>query len=215
MVTVPRRFFFPFLLFGVFFFLSIQHQYVGAADTGPDTPQISLHAKNRELTAKQIEMGQLHFTADIRNTGSTILLLGHPLACFPEHYKIGDPFSPQKRYGKSELLLEIKKPSGKHMTIRQGGKRYFEPGNFEYLYLLPNSSKTVYIGWFGGSRSDRWENHPSAASVFNESGEYTITLFYKNTLPKIAIRTNPMKKPELTDGWKGELRSNPLLIKIK
>ncbi len=185
------------------------------SETENQIAKITLTPGSQSYSLNQASLGKVHFMAELTNKTDEVLVIVHPLVTYPEDYMHGDEYPPESRHGLAEILLNITQPSGESMMLREGGRTYFEPGNMDYLYVLPKSSKSFYVGWFFQNSKGRWEDDNQAWKAFGEKGTYEVEIIYRNFLPKAAVRTNPMQKAEFIKPWNGEILSETITIEVK
>ncbi len=197
--------------------LILVYSTTALADNHPvnQSGTLTLTPGSKVYTLNQASMGKVHFMAEIKNTTEDVLVIAHPLTTYPEGYKHGDEFPSASRHGFSEILLNITQPNGEVVMLREGGSKYFEPGNLDYFFILPKSSKSFYVGWFFQNSKGRWEDDTQAWKAFAQKGTYEIYMVYRNFLPLAAVRTNPMEKAEFIKPWNGEIISETITVEVK
>ncbi len=186
-----------------------------ATESAPQTGKLTLTPGSQVYSLNQASLGKVHFMAELSNRTDDVLVIAHPLTTFPEGYKHGDEYLPENRHGLAEIILNITQPDGEVVVLREGGRKYFEPGNLDYFYILPKSSKSFYVGWFFQNSKGRWEDDNQAWKAFAQKGKYEVYMVYRNFLPQAAVRTNPMEKAEFIKPWNGEIVSEVITIEVK
>jgi len=62
--------------------------------------------------------------------------------------------------------LNITKPDGSNVILRDGNLYGFDPKNVYLLTIPPGEIRTFDVGWFFQNARGRWERDDEAAKVF-------------------------------------------------
>jgi len=150
--------------------------------------------------------GAVRFFADVQNPRARSVVVAHPTVCVPAGR---DAFRVEDRHGRSEILLEVTRPDGSRVTLRDG-PHFFEPGRTSHLRIPPGGSQRFTVGWFFLNARGRWENDAAAATLFSQPGQYTVRIVLRNMF-RCAIGPDDWTPVEV---WTGEMRSDPVTIRI-
>lgn len=192
----------------------------GVSSTLPDSTPLSLELAS-DSTSYSVEgarRGAVGFTATIRNAGSTPIVVGHPSVCFPAGYRRGQSIDARERRGNSEILLEIERPDGEIVVLRESPMSRFEPGRFDHVRfdhvrLPPGGSGSFRLGWFFENARGKWEDDREAWRVFTDPGVYRVEAILRNRWPKALIR-DASGESVFVDVWTGEIRSPEVVLQI-
>lgn len=176
---------------------------------------ILLHPRSSTFDMGKVPQGAVGFTASIKNEGTTTITIAHPSICFPAGYNEGEIRRFNDSHGKSEILLNIRKPDGAEVILRDGYLHYFDPGNVPLITIPPNGTGTFDVGWFFQNARGRWEQDDEAAKVFLLKGKYKIRILLRNVFPKAALYDESTKGRKFTDVWTGEVESAEITIEVK
>lgn len=176
-------------------------------------PSITLGPESSEYTLDDVFRGTFQFAVAVENRDEGPITFAHPTICYPGDHQIGKSLDLRKRHGKSEILLTVQRPDGSDIVLRDG-PHFFDPDNASYFIIDPGESSLFYIGWFFQNARGGWENDINAKDVFTGSGEYRLTLLYRNTFPKALIHDASTDRSRYTDVWTGEIQSNDITVTI-
>jgi hypothetical protein len=176
---------------------------------------ISLLPRSFVFDIGKVPQGAVSFTASIKNEGATTITIAHPSICFPADYKQGQTRRFTGSHGKSEILLQIRKPDSTDIILRDGYFHYFDPRNEPLITIPANGTGTFDVGWFFQNARGRWEQDDEAAKVFLLKGKYKIRILLRNIFPKAVLYDEITRKNEFTDVWTGEIESKEITIEVK
>jgi hypothetical protein len=163
----------------------------------------------------KVPQGVVAFLATIRNERPETITIAHPSTCSPAEIKVGGTRYFKDNHGKSELLLEITKPNGRKVTLRDGWMYGFDPNNVYLLTIPPGGTGNFSLGWFFQNARGRWENDGEAATVFLQKGTYKVRIIFRNVFPKASVYNTAANKPESVNVWMGEMQSEEVIIEIR
>jgi len=170
-----------------------------------------------ELTKVQ----EVRFTATIRNETPEIITIAHPSFCVPAEVKAREVHLFRDNRGKSDLLLEVTKPNGRRITLRDGGHAFFQDQDLGFdksafiLTIPPGGTGSFYLGRFFASSLTTWEDLEDCATSFADKGIYKVRIILRNVLPKAMVLKNAAKKYEPVKVWMGEMRSKEATLEIR
>jgi hypothetical protein len=175
---------------------------------------LRLDPRSAKFDIDQVPQGAVRFTATIRNEGPEAITVAHPSVCLPPDYAPGATWNPRDFHGKSEILLQIHRPDGSEIVLRDGYRSYFDPGNIPVLTIPSGGTGTFDVGWFFQNARGRWERDDEAARVFLLKGTYKVRMLIRNHFPTAGvydIRTREMKFLKI---WTGEMKSREITVEI-
>lgn len=174
---------------------------------------LELASDSTSYDGEGVRRGAVGFTATIRNAGSTPIVVGHPSVCFPAGYRKGQSIDARERRGNSEILLEIERPDGEIVVLRESPMSRFEPEHFDHVRLPPGGSGSFRLGWFFENARGKWEDDREAWRVFSDPGVYRVEATLRNRWPKALIR-DASGESVFVDVWTGEIRSPEVVLQI-
>lgn len=169
--------------------------------------ELSLESSEPNYTLEDVDRGAVRFVAKITNSSDKTLVVGHPSFCFPSR-ALSAGIRLDDRDGKSEILLQIRKPNGEQVNLRDESQ--FEPEFVSHLVIPPKDSKQFSLGWFFQNARGKWDDDRVAWTVFAAKGSYVVQLTLRNTFPYLISPT----QSEPLAVWTGELRSKPIKIQV-
>lgn len=158
------------------------------------------------------------FTARIKNNDTKSVTIAHPAASWPEKPEAGVVKAVEDLHGKSEILLEVTKPDGSKVILRDGTMHYFDPGNSPCLNIEPGKTDSFHVGWFFQNARGRWENDLKAWKVFEDKGTYKVRIFLRNAFSHAIYNYeegNTLKVKHVKDVWTGEVESDEVAVLVK
>lgn len=162
-----------------------------------------------------VPQGAVRFTATIRNEGPETITVAHPAACLPPDYTPGETWYLEDSHGKSEILLQILRPDGSEIVLRDGYRSYFDPGNMPVLRIPSGRTGTFDVGWFFQNARGRWERDDEAARVFLLKGTYKVRMLIHNQFPTAGLYDMQTKEMKFLKIWTGEMESQEITIEIE
>ncbi len=183
--------------------------------TSPPNASITMTPYSVTYDLSEVPQGAVRFTASIRNEGTTPMTIAHPSICFPADYKSGEIRRFNDSHRKSEILLEITKPNGTSVILRDGQLHGFDPKNVYLLKIPSGEIRTFDVGWFFQNARGRWERDDEAAKAFLLKGKYKIKILFRNFFPKAALYDEHTKESRFVDVWTGEIESAQVTVEIK
>jgi len=175
---------------------------------------IQLLPKSPVFDLESVPQGAVSFTASIKNGGAKTITLAHPSVCFPADYKLGDIRRFEDSHGKSEILVEITRPDGSKLVMRDGSMYAFDPENVPILTIPPGETREFEVGWFFQNARGRWEQDGEAAKAFLIKGEYRVRILFRNSFPKAALYDENAGGTQWIDVWTGEMESPEITIEV-
>jgi len=163
----------------------------------------------------EVPQGVVAFSARIKNERLETITIAHPSTCSPPAIEAGDARHFADNHGKSELLLEITKPNGSKVALRDGWMYGFDPNNVYMLTIPPDGTESFSLGWFFHNARGRWENDREAATVFLEKGTYKVRIIFRNACPKASVYNADTNALESVNVWMGEMHSEEVVIEIR
>lgn len=184
--------------------------------TDPDPlVSISLVADSSAFDMEEVRHGNVGFTASIRNGGTETINIAHPSICLPRHFRHGQTRRSDDSHGKSEILLEISKPDGSNIILRDGYFHCFDPGDVPVLAIPPKGTGIFHVGWFFLNARGRWQRDDEAARAFLSRGKYRVRILFRNAFP-VAVFYDVKRRENRTVGvWTGEMESPEVTVEVK
>ncbi len=176
---------------------------------------ISLKPNQPTIPSEKVPQGAASFTATIKNNGTTPALVAHPSVCMPHNLQAGQFWHLDDSHGKSEILLEITKPDGEPLVLRDG-HHFFDLEGLDHLIIPPGKTSSFHVGWFFLNARGRWEDDQKAATAFEAKGVYKVRILFRNSFPKAIVYEQPdPPKVKTVDAWTGEICSEPTTVEIQ
>lgn len=161
----------------------------------------------------KVPLGVVNFTATIRNGSLKTITIAHPSICFPAEFNLGNARHFKDNHGKSEILLEITRPNGIKVTLRDGWIHFFDPNSASLITIPPGGKGSFLVGWFFQNARGRWENDDEAWTVFLDKGTYQVRILFRNIFPK--AYNHAANEPEFVNVWTGEMQSEKAVVEIR
>jgi hypothetical protein len=176
---------------------------------------LRLDPRSAKFDIDQVPQGAVRFTATIRNEGSEMITVAHPAACLPPGYTHGMAWNLSDFHGKSEILLQIRRPEGSEIILRDGNRSYFDPGNVPILTIPSGGTGTFEVGWFFQNARGRWERDDEAARVFLQKGTYKVWMLIRNQFPTAGLYDIQTREMKFLKIWTGEMVSREITVEIE
>lgn len=178
-------------------------------DLPPGPLKLTIRSAEPEYVLKEAKAGNVIIHAQVQNTGEETVLLAHPNMSFPHELSEGQ--SLVRDLSESHLSVQIENPRGNTTVLTNNGLRNFDPGNRHHMTIPPGQSSTFFLGWFGPEYNvGQWIlDQP----VFTETGEYRITVRFKNAYP-VAYVFDESGKQSPADAWTGVIQSNTISLPV-
>lgn len=167
------------------------------------------------------------FLITIKNNSAQPITIVHPFWTTAGNMNRGARYALDKRRGnlhdKSELVLDIVKPDGESIAIREyPAIRSFELNNYEndhyksetVLNLGANDEVVFRLGCFFQTSMARWENKARVWEIFSKKGAYKVKVIFRN-IHSTARVYYPFGAYEISNVWTGELISNEAVVEVR
>jgi hypothetical protein len=167
------------------------------------------------------------FLITIKNNSAKPITIVHPYWSTVGNMVKGKPYTLENRredsYGKSEIVLEITKPNGESIAIREFylvnsfELNKYENGRYReeaVLQIGANEEVVFRKGWFFHSSMARWESEARAWEIFSKKGIYKVKIFFRNIYSTARINNYPSGTYEISNVWTGRVVSNEAVVDV-